>query len=122
MQRQQSQAISPDVQAVAKALRKKEGGADEALRLVEHLPDKEALDLLVTSAAFGQKRLVLFTLFFLGLLFLSAVAWIGLLFGTLSRSKLSFEKQLTLILFLFCPLLLAALCFSHARKKIWKLL
>jgi hypothetical protein len=60
MQRQKQQSISPDVQAVAKALGKKEGGADEALRLVEHLPNKEALELLVAGAACGQQRLTLF--------------------------------------------------------------
>lgn len=56
MQRQKQTAISPDVQAVAKALRKREGGADEALRLVEHLPDKDALELLLEGAQVSRRR------------------------------------------------------------------
>lgn len=109
MQRQKPPAIPSDVQAVAKALRKKEGGADEALRLVEHLPDKEALELLFGGAAYGQQRLIAFNLLLLGLLLLSVFAWISLLFGTISRSHLSFQRQVILILLLFCPPLLALL-------------
>ncbi|MBB6049206.1 hypothetical protein [Armatimonas rosea] len=57
MQRQKPQAIPSDVQAVAKALRKKEGGADEALRLVEHLPDKDALELLESARLVRPRRI-----------------------------------------------------------------
>ena len=107
--RHQKQAIAPDVQAVARALRKK-NGADEALRLIEHLPDKDALDLLVAGLTCSQQHLTPFAMFLIlflgGPLLLSAVAWIGVLFGTISWSQLSFQKQGTLILLLFYPLLL----------------
>lgn len=109
-QRQRPQAIPADVQAVAKALRKKEGGVDEALRLVEHLQDKEALELLISGATVGQQRQNRFILVIGGLLLLSVFAWMDLLFGTISRKHLSFEKQVIRILLLFCPMLLAVLC------------
>ncbi len=53
---QKQQTLSPDVEAVARALRKKKVGADEALRLVEHLPDKEALELLLEGAQVSRRR------------------------------------------------------------------
>ncbi len=121
MQRQKQTAISPDIQAVAKALRKKEGGADEALRLIEHLPDKEALDLLVAGATHSQQRpapfAIVLILLFGGLLLLSAFAWIGLLFGTISRSQLSFQKQVILILLLICPPLLVFLLSAFQPRE-----
>lgn len=55
MQRQKQQAISPDVQAVAKALAEKDG-VEEALRLIEGLPDKDALDLLIAGSTISQYR------------------------------------------------------------------
>jgi hypothetical protein len=77
MQRQKQHALPPDIQAVAKALRKKEGGADEALRLVEHLQDKEALELLLEGARVSRQRFtpLLLILYALGSFFmLSAIA------------------------------------------------
>jgi hypothetical protein len=109
MQRQKPQAISPDIQAIAKALRKKEGGADEALRLVEHLQDKDALELLITGAELDLKRLTPFLFFVFGLVFLSVIAWVGLLFVTISRRHLSFDNQVALLLLMFCPMFLAFL-------------
>jgi hypothetical protein len=50
----QQQAIRPEVEIIARALRRK-NSADEVLRLIEHLPDKDALELLEKTNEYVSK-------------------------------------------------------------------
>lgn len=113
MQRQKQQAISPDVEAVAKALRKREGGADEALRLIEHLPDKDALELLLEGARVSRQR-------FTPTITLLRALGVFLIYSAISERFLFWwlvGKQAVVLLFLGVPPIMVAFSLDAGKYR-----
>jgi hypothetical protein len=109
----QAQTVAPEIQVVARALAK-EAGVEEALRLVEGLPDKDALELLIAGSQVYLNRTS--TILLLLCLILSPLAMLTLILFQVLHLLMPQMILTTIILITILPCLLALIVMQRSLR------
>ncbi|MBB6049205.1 hypothetical protein [Armatimonas rosea] len=109
----QAQAVAPEIRVVARTLAK-EAGVEEALRLVEGLPDKDALELLIAGSQVHLNRTS--TILLLLCLILSPLAMLALILFQVLHLLVPQMIVTTIVLITILPCLLAVILTQRSLR------